>query len=106
MWSCRGLAVGAVGMLSAALALGPIAADTTVAGAAGTPTLQANGSVDEAWLTGATPGDSIVLKRDGARVDNSTNPGRADALGSLIIRDLTPGSGYSWDDTTSHARSA
>jgi predicted acyl esterase len=106
MWSCRGLAVGAVGMLFATLALGPIAADTTVAGAAGTPTLQANGSVDEAWLTGATPGDSIVLKRDGARVDNSTNPGRADALGSLIIRDLTPGSGYSWDDTTSHARSA
>jgi hypothetical protein len=62
--------------------------------------LQGNGSVDEAWLTGAGPGDAITLLQNGSAVVNPANPGTADALGSLIIRDLTPGSGYAWDDTT------
>ena len=62
--------------------------------------LHGNGSVDEAWLTGAGPGDQVVLMRHGSRVANPANPGTADALGSLIIRDLNPGSDYSWDDTT------
>jgi uncharacterized protein len=60
------------------------------------PTLKGNGSVDEAWLTGANPGDRIILMRQGSRVLNTANPGTADKLGSLIIRNLTPGSGYSW----------
>ena len=33
-------------------------------------------------------------------MSNAANPGTADDLGSLIIRDLAPGAGYSWDDTT------
>jgi len=70
------------------------------AGATGTPTLQAGGSIEEAWLTGAAPGDSITLLQNGSAVANTANPGTADALGSLIIRNLTPGSGYVWDDTT------
>jgi uncharacterized protein len=76
------------------------------AGAAEGGTLQGNGSVDEAWMTGAKPGDSITLLRDGARVGNSANPGTADSLGTLIIRNLTPGHRYSWEDTTSGDRSA
>ena len=67
---------------------------------------QGGGSVDEAWMTGATPGDSITLLRNGASVERSGNPGTADSLGTLILRDLTPGNGYSWDDTTSGERSA
>lgn len=60
--------------------------------------------MDEAWVTGATPGDSITLLRNGAPV--AGNPGTADSLGALIIRNLAPGPRYSWDDTTSGDRSA
>ena len=63
--------------------------------------LTGNGSVDEAWMTGATPGDAITLLQNGSPVDVAGNPGTADPLGSLIIRSLAPGSGYQWDDTTS-----
>jgi uncharacterized protein len=71
------------------------------ANASGAGGLQANGSVDEAWLTGAPPGDSITLLLNGSPVTSPGNPGTADSLGSLIVRNLTPGGGYSWDDTTS-----
>jgi hypothetical protein len=54
-----------------------LAAGTTLttgapsAGASGGGTLQGNGSVDEAWLTGANPGDSITLLRDGTPVTHA-----------------------------------
>ncbi|HEX3332885.1 MAG TPA: CocE/NonD family hydrolase [Acidimicrobiales bacterium] len=63
--------------------------------------LRGHGSVDEAWLTGASPGDQITLLDNGAAVRNPANPGHADSLGSLIIRNLQPGSGYTWSDDTS-----
>ncbi len=66
--------------------------------------LQGGGSVDEAWLTGAHPGDRIILLRNGAAVTSTANPGRADALGSLIVRDLAPGPGYAWRDGTTGQR--
>jgi predicted acyl esterase len=69
-------------------------------GATITHTLHANGSVDEAWLTGAGAGDAVTLLQNGTPVANPANPGTADSLGSLIIRDLNPGSGYAWDDAT------
>jgi predicted acyl esterase len=73
----------------------------TVENAPPTTTLQGNGSVEEAWLTGARPGDQFTLLRHGESVSNPANPGVSDSLGSLIIRDLQPGAGYSWfDDTT------
>jgi predicted acyl esterase len=106
MRSYRTFALCAAGLVLAALASGPIPTAVTSAGAAGSRAIQANGSVDEAWLTGAAPGDSIVLQKGGSRVANPANPGRADSLGSLIIRNLTPGRGYSWDDLTSHSKSA
>ena len=71
------------------------------AGAVATPSgLHAGGSVDEAWLTGAGAGDEVVLHRNGAQVKVAGNPGRTDALGSRILRTLTAGAGYVWDDVT------
>jgi predicted acyl esterase len=66
--------------------------------------LRGNGSVDEAWLTGAVPGDHITLVQNGSPVSNPANPGTADSLGSLIIRNLTPGTGYRWLDRTTGRR--
>ncbi len=60
--------------------------------------------MEEAWLSGARPGDRLVLLHDGSVVANPANPGTADSLGSLIIRDLTPGSGYAWLDRTTGRR--
>ena len=67
-------------------------------------TLNGNGSVDEAWLTGANPGDRITLAQHDAAVPVPGNPGTADALGSLIVRNLRPGHGYSWHDDTTGQR--
>src|ERR1700722_14823303 len=64
--------------------------------------LHGNGSIDEAWLTGAQPGDRITLLRDGKAVENPANPGEADKLGSRVIRNLRPGTGYVWHDDTTH----
>ena len=61
-------------------------------------TLDGNGSIEEAWLTGAHPGDRLVLLHNGSLASNAADPGIADSLGSLIIRGLQPGSGYSWRD--------
>ena len=80
-------------------------AHTDGAGAAPpSTTLNGNGSVDEAWLTGANPGDRITLAQHDAAVPVPGNPGTADALGSLIVRNLRPGHGYSWHDDTTGQR--
>jgi hypothetical protein len=57
--------------------------------------LVAGGSVEEAWLTGASPADPIALLRNGSAVRPSRH---ADALGALIVRSLTPGTGYRFKD--------
>ncbi len=72
----------------------------------GTSAMEGNGSIDEAWLTGANPGDQITLMQGGSAAAVSGNPGTADSLGSLILRDLTPGGGYSWRDTTTGGTTA
>jgi predicted acyl esterase len=64
------------------------------------PALAGNGSVDEAWLTGAAPGDHITLTKDGTTVSVTGASDTADSLGSLIVRNLAPGPGYRWDDLT------
>ena len=79
---------------------------TPRAGAAEAPVLRGGGSIEEAWSTGGGAGDSIALLRNGSVVKNTANPGRADDLGSLIIRNLTPGSGYAWHDRTTGATTA
>ena len=88
------VAVATLGLAPAAVAAAPPAGATVV------HDLQSDGSIDEAWLTGAGPGDAVTLLQNGSPVTVAGNPGVADALGSLVIRNLTPGSGYAWDDTT------
>ena len=87
-------------VLVAGVGIGLAAAGTS-SPAAKRPALRGNGSVDEAWLTGAAPGDHLILMKDGAAVTVAGASDTADPLGSLIIRNLTPGTGYQWDDQTS-----
>ena len=86
--------------IAAALSVGVLPLLVTTAPPAGAtePALHAGGSVDEAWLTGAPPDTHVVLHQNGTKVAVAGNPGRTDALGSLIIRGLTPGTGYSWEE--------
>jgi len=94
--------VAVAGVVAACVGLVPtFVATAAPAGAVAPAGMQGNGSVDEAWLTGAQPGDSITLLQGGTAVAVTGNPAPADSLGSLIIRGLTPGAGYAWDDTTS-----
>ena len=56
-------------------------------------TATGHGSIDQAYLLGGTPGSSAVLvDRSGRQVGH----GRVDGQGSLIIRDVAPGPGYSF----------
>lgn len=92
-------------VVALASTLGPVLLTTATAPAAGASGISAgaltgNGSVDEAWVTGATPGDGLTLLQNGTPAAVADNPGVADSLGALIIRDLTPGSGYQWEDTS------
>jgi predicted acyl esterase len=103
-WNRAG-SLGLVAAVATVVLLGPalMAADGPPAVAASAPVgpaLHAGGSVEEAWLTGAGANDAVTLLHHGVPVVNPANPGKADALGSLIVRNLTPGSGYSWDDGT------
>ena len=94
----------AVAGVTAAMCVGLVPTLVAVAppaGATSPSSMQSGGSVDEAWLTGAGPGDAVTLLQNGFPVLAPGNPATADSLGSLIVRNLTPGSGYAWDDTTS-----
>lgn len=52
-----------------------------------------HGSVEQAYVTGATPGlELVVVDGEGATVGS----GAADEAGSLVVRDLAPGSGYTF----------
>ena len=82
------------------------AINVTVSNPMPAATLQGNGSIGQAWLTGAQPGDRLVLLRYGSFVLDSANPGTADPYGSLIIRDLQPGPGYSWWDRSTGQRTS
>jgi uncharacterized protein len=93
------------GPAAAAPAGTPAAIVATTASVTAGGALRAGGSVDEAWVTGAVPGDQITLVRHGVAVANPANPGPADALGSRIVRNLTPGGGYRWVDQTTGLRS-
>ena len=100
-----GLVAVAVVVAAAGVGIG-LAAVGTSSAAAKRPALEGNGSIDEAWLTGAGPGDHITLTRNGATVTAAGASDTADPLGSLIVRNLTPGSGYQWDDQTTDQTTA
>ena len=91
--------IAAVVVVAVAVSTALVAVPSAEAGAASSDHVRAGGSVDEAWLTGAVPGSTVTLHRNGTKVDVAGNPGRADSLGSLILRDLTPGTGYTWVDS-------
>jgi uncharacterized protein len=61
-----------------------------LSGAAPAP-FDANGSVEQVWLTGAQPGQALKLV---ARNGKVVATGEADAQGSLILRDVEPRRGY------------
>jgi predicted acyl esterase len=52
----------------------------------------ADGGVDQAYVLGAIPGSKLLLVNSNGQIIGS---GIADRLGSLIIRNVQPGSGYS-----------
>lgn len=52
------------------------------------------GSVTQAYLLGATPGAAVRLTDAAGTV---VGAGRIDRLGSFLVRDLTPGTGYRFD---------
>jgi predicted acyl esterase len=51
----------------------------------------AGGSIDQVWITDAHEGDELILADAD---DKEVGRGTADRLGSLILRDITPGDGY------------
>jgi predicted acyl esterase len=61
------------------------------AASAAEPTFNAHGSVEQVYVTGATPGEQMsLLDNAGATVAAK----QVDSLGGLLFRDVTPGSGY------------
>jgi uncharacterized protein len=85
-----GLAV-LTALLAAAVPVAPAgAAGTAALDATTRATFTAHGSIDEAYVLHATPGAHLVVVRNNEAVGN----GVADRYGSLIVRNLRPGSGY------------
>ncbi|HXP33064.1 MAG TPA: CocE/NonD family hydrolase, partial [Acidimicrobiales bacterium] len=62
-----------------------------------------HGSIGEAYVLGATPGEHLVVDNVSGTTVGS---GVVDRLGSLIVRNLTPGSGYRFEDAHGSPRRA
>jgi predicted acyl esterase len=63
----------------------------TATGAAAATTFTARGSVEQVYVTGATPGTQMSLLNSAGKTV-ATRP--ANSLGGLLFRNVTPGSGY------------
>ena len=61
--------------------------------AAGTTAIHGHGSIGQAYVAGATPGLALVLADATGHVSGH---GTTDARGSLIVRNLPPGPGYTF----------
>jgi predicted acyl esterase len=72
-----------IALLAALVALAAVAAPASA--------YEVRGSVKQAYVTGAKPGQKLTLLSPRGRVLES---GRADRLGSKIFRELAPGPGY------------
>ena len=82
-------AIAAVAML-AALAPGALAAGGAARAARG-DSFVARGSAEQAYATGVPRGSRLeLIDRHGRLVES----GRADSLGGILFRNVTPGSGY------------
>jgi predicted acyl esterase len=93
------LALMGIGIASTYLVAAPFASGATMA----TPPFHAHGSIDEAYVIGAAPGNKLVLKNS---VGKAVGSGTADALGSLVVRNVAPARGYVFVDTTTSTSSA
>ena len=71
--------------------------------ASSSASFHAHGSVGEAYVIGVHPGDTMVLSNGSG---NKVGAGVADNLGSLVIRNVAPGSGYVFRDVTSKQSSS
>jgi hypothetical protein len=72
---------------------------TSVSGTAGAAvalaSFRGHGSIDEAYVVGAHPGTHLTVVNGSGR---SVGRGVVDRLGSLIVRNLTPGSGFRFEE--------
>jgi uncharacterized protein len=75
------------------------AANVAVAGATGV--FRGHGSIDEAYVMGARPRTRLTLLDGSGR---QVGTGRADRFGSLIVRNLTPGPGFRFEEGSGAAR--
>jgi predicted acyl esterase len=70
-------------------------------GASATPMallrFQGHGSIEEAYVVGATPGSRLALVN---AAGTTVGSGVVDRLGSLIVRNLTPGAGFRFEEGT------
>lgn len=98
--SRAGVIIVVIVAVIAAICVGIVLSTAGSAGGSKRPNLRGNGSVDEAWLTAAGPGDHITLLEHGTAVSEAGSSSTADSLGSLIVRNLSPGADYQWDDET------
>ncbi len=92
--TCIGLTVLVPGSVASA-----VRADTAV-GQAGAGSLHSGGSVDEAWLTGAHPGDRITLLQLRHGRSSAGQPGHRGRARVADHPQPAPGQGYAWHDDT------
>jgi len=87
--------------LSATAVVVPLS-DSAAASVAAAP-FRGHGSIDEAYVVGARAGTHLTLVNGaGARVGS----GVVDRLGSLVVRNLTPGSGFRFEEGSGATRRA
>ena len=64
---------------------------TTAAGAVAAPTFNAHGSVEQVYVTGLAPASRLSLLNSAGKTLATR---QATALGGVLFRNVTPGSGY------------
>ena len=84
------------------MALGVTGVGTTGAsGASGLAPFKGHGSIEEAYVLGATPGAHLTLVNGAG---STVGSGVVDRLGSLIVRNLTPGGGFRFEESNGKRR--
>lgn len=99
---------GVVGRWRLVLAAAAVAASAVVSPPAGAAAaavsplpFAGHGSIEEAYVVGATPGTELHLVD---RAGRTVGSGRVDRLGSLIVRDAPPGPGYRFSEGSGSSR--
>jgi hypothetical protein len=85
---------GIRGRIAVVIVLSSLAMGQPAIEAGPVPAYQVRESVEQLSVTGAAPGEQIVVERDGPGGPTVLQAVAADALGSALFRGLAPGSGY------------